>query len=105
MLDLLVEHQAGIPLSMRPLRGNTNDTRDVGEVVTRHMAPLCTTAGLTSLVADSALYSEANLSKLAATGTTWITRVPGTLVDAQAALEAANPQTMASLTRAIDMPI
>jgi transposase len=55
MLDLMVEHQAGIPLLMRPLSGNTNDTRDCGQVVTRHSAQLRTTSGLTYLVADSAL--------------------------------------------------
>jgi transposase len=55
MLDLIVEHQAGIPLLMRPLSGTTNATRDCGQVVTRHSAPLRTTSGLTDLVADSAL--------------------------------------------------
>jgi transposase len=55
MLDLIVAHQAGIPLLMRPLSGTTHDTRDCGQVVTRHSAQLRTTSGLTSLVADSAL--------------------------------------------------
>ena len=49
-------------------------------------------------VADSALSSAENLQKLAETRTTWITRVPATLREAQAVLAQADPQTMAPLT-------
>jgi transposase len=48
-------------------------------------------------VADSALYSEANLDMLAQTAITWITRVPATVHDAQVALAQADPPAMASL--------
>jgi hypothetical protein len=41
---------------MPPLSGNSSDAKDVGEVVRRHVNRLPTTYGLTSLVADSALY-------------------------------------------------
>ena len=97
MLDLIVEHQAGIPVLMKPLSGNTSDVRDFGQVVTEHMRQLQTTYGTTYLVADSALYSEENLQQLAVTGTTWITRVPATLTEAQTALEHAIPETMLPL--------
>jgi len=98
MLELIVEHQAGIPLLMKPLSGNSSDAQDFGEVVRAHVQQLHITYGLTCLVADSALYSEANLQKLAQTPMKWITRVPATLRDAQAALAHADPQAMASLT-------
>jgi transposase len=49
------------------------------------------------VVADSALYSEDNLDKLAHTGITWITRVPATVRDAQVVLAQADPLAMASL--------
>jgi transposase len=75
MLDLLVEHQAGIPLLMKPLSGNTSDANDFGDVVTAHIAQLHTTYGTSYLVADSALYSAENLQKLAHIGSRWITRV------------------------------
>jgi transposase len=75
MLELMVEHQAGIPL-MKPLSGNSRDAYDFGEAVRAHMQQWHTTYGLTYLVADSALYSEANLQKLAQTHIKWITRVP-----------------------------
>jgi transposase len=56
------------------------------------------TYGTTYLVADRALYSEANLRQLAKTQLKWITRVPATLHDAQATLMQAAPQTMAPLS-------
>jgi transposase len=97
ILELIVEHQAGIPILMQPLSGNSSDVRDFGEVVRTHVNQLQTAYGLTYLVADSALYSEANLAKLAQTQIKWITRVPATVSDAQAALAQADPQSMASL--------
>jgi hypothetical protein len=97
MLDLIVEHQAGIPVLMKPLSGNSSDAHDFGQLITDHMAQLQTTYGMTFLVADSALYSAENLQKLAATRLKWITRVPATLREAQAVLAQVDPQTMAPL--------
>ena len=97
MLDLMVEHQAGIPLLMKPLSGHSSDVQDFGQVVAEHIKPLQTTYGTTDLVADSALYSAENLQKLAETGIKWITRVPATVPDAQEALARAHPDTMAPL--------
>jgi transposase len=97
MLDLIVEHQAAIPVLMKPLSGNSSDATDFGQIIADHMAQLQITYGLTYLVADSALYSVENLQKLAETRTKWITRVPATLGEAQAVLAQADPQTMAPL--------
>jgi transposase len=55
MLELMVEPQAGIPLLMQPLSGHRSDGPEFGQVIQEHLAPLPTTSGLTSLVADSAL--------------------------------------------------
>jgi transposase len=98
MLELIVEHQAGIPVLMQPLSGNSSDAHEFGQVVKDHIAQLQTTYGTTYLVADSALYTADNLQKLAETQIKWITRVPATVSDAQAALAQADPQTMAPLT-------
>jgi transposase len=97
MLDLIVEHQAGIPLLMQPRSGNTSDAIDFSHVVTEHIAQLHTTYGTAYLVADSALDHEENLQQLAHTRSKWITRVPATLSEAQAALADADPETMAPL--------
>ena len=98
MLEWIVEHQAGIPLLMQPLSGNSSDAQEFGQVIRNHIAHLHTTYGPTFLVADSALYSAENLQKLAETQLKWITRVPATLREAQAVLAQADPQTMAPLT-------
>jgi transposase len=98
MLDLIVAHQAGIPVLMQPLSGNSRDVHAFGQIITDHLAQLQLTYGPTCLVAASALYSAENLQKLAATQTPWITRVPATLSEAQAVLAHADPQTMAPLT-------
>jgi transposase len=98
MLDLIVEHQVGIPVLMKPLNGNSSDTHDLGQIITDHMAQWQTTYGTTFLVADSALYSAEHLQKLAETRLKWITRVPATLREAQVVLAQAAPQTMAPLT-------
>jgi transposase len=55
MLAWIVAHQAGIPLLLQPLRGNSNDGNAFGQVISDHIAPLHTTYRPTSLVADSAL--------------------------------------------------
>jgi transposase len=55
MLDRMVEHQAGIPLLMKPLSGHSSAGQDFGQVVTEHIEQLQTTYGTTYLVADSAL--------------------------------------------------
>ena len=55
MLELIVEHQAGIPVLMKPLSGNSSDGKAFGHIVREHIAQLHTTYGTTYLVADSAL--------------------------------------------------
>jgi transposase len=97
MLDLIVEHQAGIPMLMKPLSGNTSDASDFGQVVTHHITHLQTAHGLAYLVADSALYSAENLQQFTQTRLKWITRVPATLTAAQDALAQADPQAMLPL--------
>jgi transposase len=37
MLELIVEHQAGIPLLMKPLSGNSSDAHEFGEVIHQHI--------------------------------------------------------------------
>jgi transposase len=97
MGELMVEHHAGSPLLRPPLRGHSSDAQDVGEVVRRHVKQLPPTYGLTYLVADSALSTEAHLDRLAQTQLKWSTRVPAPLRDAPAALAHADAPTMASL--------
>jgi transposase len=96
-LDLIVEHQAGIPVLMQPLSGHSSETRDVGQGGREHRAQLQTTYGTTDRVADSALYSHDNLQKLSETRLKWITRVPATVQEAQTAMAPTDPQAMSPL--------
>jgi transposase len=98
MWELIVEHQAGIPLLLKPLSGNSSDGKAFGQVVSDHIAQLQTTSSPTYLVADSALYNTDKLQKLADTSIKWITRVPATLTEAQEVLARAQPETMAVLS-------
>jgi transposase len=67
MLDLIVEHQAGLPVLMNPLSENSRDAQDFGQLIIGHRAKLQLTSGTTFLVADSALYCAENPQKLAET--------------------------------------
>jgi transposase len=55
MLELIVEHQAGIPLLMKPLSGNSSDASEFGHIIRDHIAQLHSTYGTTYVVADRAL--------------------------------------------------
>ncbi len=79
MLNLIVEQRAGLPLLMQPVSGNSIDTKSFGQVIEQHIDQLNATHAVDYWVADSALYSEANLQTLAAHRGDWITRVPETL--------------------------
>jgi transposase len=98
MLELIVEHHAGIPLWMKPLSGNTSDTVEFGRLVDAHITHLGRADQPLYLVADSALYSAENLGKLAQGALKWITRVPATLNEVQAHLANVELATLAPLT-------
>jgi transposase len=63
MLALMVEPQAGIPVLMKPLSGNSREAPECGQIVRDHMAPWHITYGTTDLVADRARSSEGNPAK------------------------------------------
>jgi hypothetical protein len=97
-LALIVKPQAGIPVLMKALHGNTNDCSEFGQVVTAPVPQLHAVHRLTDLVADSALYSADNLETLANSGGPSITRVPATLTEARAVLAQVAPHTLVPLT-------
>jgi transposase len=87
----MVEHQAGIPVLRKPLRGNSSEATDFGGIVSAHIGQLQTSYGTIYLVADRALYSVDTLQKLSGTDMKWSTRVPATLNEAQTTLAQADP--------------
>ena len=86
VLDLMVEHQAGIPMLMKPLSGNESDAVNFRAVVTEHVKQLQEAHAIPYLVADSSLYNQESLKALGQSGIKWISRVPHTLTEANAAL-------------------
>jgi transposase len=97
MLELIVEHQAGMPLLMQPLSGNSSDPVEFGQVVDEHIAQFCREDQPLYLVADSALYSAENLRKLDQGKVQWITRVPATLKEVQGHLAHPELEAMEAL--------
>jgi len=77
ILQLICEHQAGIPLWMDALSGNSSDKASFRETLNAHLEQLRGGVGLSLIVADSALYTAKTLQDLG--GFPWITRVPETI--------------------------
>lgn len=77
VLQLICEHQAGIPLWMDALSGNSSDKASFRETLNAHLEQLRGGVGLSLIVADSALYTAKTLQDLGSFP--WITRVPETV--------------------------
>jgi transposase len=77
VLQLISEHQAGIPLWMETLDGNSNDKESFRNTLNTHMQSLQDNVGLSLIVADSALYTAKTIQEIS--DFFWITRVPETI--------------------------
>jgi transposase len=80
-LQLIVESEAGIPLLMRSLSGNSVDTKTFNETLKNHVNQLDTDVRVTYLVGDAALYTKTNLQEMV--DYYWVSRVPERLKSAQ----------------------
>jgi len=87
VLNSMVEHKAGLPVLMEPLSGNASDQGSFRELIDRHVDQLQNVHGFDYVVADSALYSAGHVQDLDEAGTKFITRVPGTLSEAQKGIQ------------------
>ena len=97
VLNLMVEHKAGLPVLMEPLSGNASDQGSFPELIDRHVDRLQNTHGFDYVVADSALYSSDHIRDLDRNEVKFITRVPGTLSEAKQAIQAADPADLKPL--------
>jgi transposase len=77
ILQIISEHQAGIPLWMDVLSGNSSDKESFRHTLNAHLKQLRDGVGLSMIVADSALYTAKTLHDLG--DFPWITRVPETI--------------------------
>ncbi len=94
VLQLICERQAGIPLLMEPLSGNSTDAVSFRDTIRAHIAELRHDVKLDYLIADSALYSAETLQALSAVK--WISRVPATLSLAREMIQATAAELMSS---------
>ena len=76
-LQLICEHQAGIPILMEPLNGNSVDKDSFHQLIRDHIGQLKKDVGLEYLIADSALYTAKSLQEM--NDCLWVTRVPETI--------------------------
>ncbi len=90
VLDMIVEQQAGIPLLMKPLSGNSSDKADFQTLLRSHLEQLKQAHGFEYIVADSALYSAGHIQWLHEQGTRFITRIPETIKKVRSAIETAD---------------
>jgi transposase len=91
VVALLTSYRSALPLWIQALDGNASDTHTFPQVVEAYIAQL-QEGELPYLVADSALYREDNLQRLA--GVRWLTRVPERIGLAQALIEEITAQEM-----------
>jgi transposase len=94
VLQLIAENQAGIPLWMEPLSGNSSDKSSFRMTLRAHIDQLKGDYQLEYIVADSALYTAETLPTL--NDLFWITRVPQTLAEARQAIQVTAPGLMSS---------
>jgi len=92
-LQLIVENQAGIPLVMQALDGNSSDKDTFSSAINTHVKQIQTDLGVEYVVGDSALYTAKSLEEMK--DIFWISRVPETLSDAKYIIEEMSPQLMA----------
>jgi transposase len=94
VLEMMVEHKAGLPVLMQPLSGNSSDQGDFPRLIEQHLGHLQQAHGFTYLVADAALYSANHIGALDARGTKFVTRVPETIKQARALIAATDLEAM-----------
>ncbi len=91
VVALLTSYRSALPLWIQTLDGNAPDTHTFPQVVEAYIAQL-QEGEMPYLVADSALYSEANLRRLGEVR--WLTRVPERIGLARALIETISASDM-----------
>jgi transposase len=88
-LELICEHQAGIPIAMQALSGCENDKSAFTRSVSLHAAQL-QSLGVRCVIKDSAGYTAQSLLEMQLAKQHWIMRVPNTIKAVKTWMEQAN---------------
>ncbi|MEG3223815.1 IS1634 family transposase [Vibrio gigantis] len=94
VLELICENQAGLPVYMQALSGNTNDAKAFAEVTSNHIHCLKAAQNSRYFIADASLYTEESISSLDKQQQKFITRVPMTIKLAKQTLLALEPEQL-----------
>ena len=86
VLELICENRAGLPIFLKALSGNTNDSKAFHEITKRHINSLKAAQNARYLIADAALYTKNNVTKMDENQQLFISRVPITIGLAKKAL-------------------
>ncbi|MEZ9133635.1 IS1634 family transposase [Vibrio breoganii] len=97
VLELICENQAGLPVYMQALSGNTNDAKAFAEVTKRHIHCLKAAQNSRYFIADAALYTEESITSLDEQQQKFITRVPMTLKLSKQALLNLKPEQLTAI--------
>lgn len=98
VLNLITEHQAGIPLMMRAADGNQIDTQAFSSLIDAHIESLkAMNNSKLSLIADAALFTQKGLQAIKEKDILFISRVPAKLKEAKALMNTASTSTMTPL--------
>jgi transposase len=95
VLQLICEQQAGIPLIMESLNGNSDDKTHFRETIKTHLEQMKNDCRLEYIVADSALYVAETLKNMS--DMLWISRVPETLKLSHHIIDTVTPHLMTDL--------
>src|SRR5215208_671441 len=99
MLALATTHEGDIPLFMKPLDGNSSDKVtlvNAVEALKEQLGDYSEEEEASIFVADSGLYSEANMARLAEAGVRWVSRVPETSNTARSIIDLDAPDWCSS---------
>lgn len=101
-IQLIVESKSRIPLLFRALSGNAEEGKSYKQAISNHIDALQKDQGLNWIIADSKLYSQANIKELNVhTGISWITRVPNSIKEAR---ELKDQLDKTQLRKVVDRP-
>ena len=88
VLNLIVEHKAGIPIWMKAGNGNQSDTKEFANIVKKHINSL-KNANKTStkIISDAALFTSKGIKEITENNLLFISRVPSKLKQAKEILQ------------------
>ncbi|AEA33726.1 IS1634 family transposase [Hippea maritima] len=98
VLNLIVEHKAGIPIWMKPADGNKIDTQAFANIVKEHINSLKNANNTkTKVIADAALFSSKTMEEFKKNNMLFISRVPSKLKQAKEILKNHNEEEFIQL--------